>query len=111
MAPLLRLYGATVCTARSAHDGYDLLQAWGPQVLLSDLAMPEEDGYGFITRVRALPEPLNQITAIAITGRADAADRARAIASGFTSLIRKPVPIAALVGVLRVCIRQQKEIA
>jgi CheY-like chemotaxis protein len=109
LAELLRFYGATVCTARSAYDGYDLLQSWRPKVLLSDLAMPDQDGYGFIKRVRALPGPLNQIIAIAVTGRTDAAERARAITSGFTSLVPKPVSIRALIGIMRVCIRQQAD--
>ena len=85
-------YGATVVTAASAAEGLQELIDKSPDVLVSDIGMPDEDGYMFIKKVRALEdENQRNITAIALTAFTRAQDRMRALSSGFQNHVAKPV--------------------
>jgi two-component system CheB/CheR fusion protein len=65
-----------------------------PDVLLCDIAMPGEDGYAFMRKLRALPSPrLAAIPALALTALAHDDDRERALAAGFQMHVAKPVDI------------------
>ena len=69
-------------------------------VLISDIGMPEEDGYALIRRVRALPMPAGAIPAIALTAFSAAADIERALAAGFDQHLGKPVDSEQLIHAL-----------
>ncbi len=73
----------------------------GPHVLLSDIGMPDGDGYELIRRVRELPEERGGRTpAAALTAYAGPADRARALAEGYHLHVAKPVEPAELAAVV-----------
>jgi len=91
--------GATVATAASADDALTILENWDPDALISDLAMPDHDGYDFIAKVRAR-ERSAKIPAVALTAYARVEDRVRALAAGFQKHISKPVDPAELVAVM-----------
>jgi CheY-like chemotaxis protein len=94
---LLEGWGAVVATADSVADALARLRDFRPHVLLSDLAMPGEDGYELIRQVRALPAGEGgDVRAAALTGLASDDDRRRAIAAGFQEHLRKPVDPPAL---------------
>lgn len=85
-------YGATVVTAKSAEEGLQQLIEKSPDVLVSDIGMPDEDGYMLIKKIRALEdENKRNVTAIALTAFTRAQDRMRALASGFQNHVGKPV--------------------
>ena len=89
---------AQVMTATSADEAFHAIAKWKPDVLISDIGMPEEDGYSLITRVRNLEvEPVRQIPAIALTAFAREEERTRALNAGFQMHIPKPVELAKLV--------------
>jgi CheY-like chemotaxis protein len=67
---------------------------------LSDIAMPGEDGYALIRKVRALESPARMLPAAAFTASATAADRARALLAGFQAHIPKPVEPSELAAVV-----------
>jgi len=96
---ILEAQGADVQTAGSVREALALLEEHGPpDVLVSDIAMPEQDGYELLRIVRALPPELGgQVPAIAITAHARREDRDRVLAAGFTEYIAKPVDPATLV--------------
>ena len=97
----LTYYGATVITAVSAADGFQQLQDKNPDVMVSDIGMPDEDGYSFIRKVRtASSEETKDIPAIALTAFARARDRMRALSSGFQNHVAKPVEPDELVTVI-----------
>lgn len=97
----LREHGAQVRVASNCRDGIALLQQWRPDVLLSDISMPEEDGYSFIRRVRASPvEDGSRVIALALTAMAGADDRLHALMAGYDGHIAKPVDLEGLVGTL-----------
>jgi PAS domain S-box-containing protein len=83
--------GAEVATAANAAQGLDLLQRFRPHVLVSDIGMPEEDGYSLIQRVKALPGSAASIPSIALTAFTRAQDKTKALAMGFTTHVSKPV--------------------
>jgi len=89
----LRDQGATVTTARSSAEARLALSTQTPQVVVSDVRLPDEDGYSLVASMRALPSTA-RIPAIAVTGQAGAAARARALAAGFDRHIAKPVDLA-----------------
>lgn len=92
---------AEVRTAASAAEGLDVLDAWSPDLLVSDIGMPREDGYEFIKRVRARgPERGGNVPAVALTAYARYEDRMRALASGFQMHVAKPVEPAELLMVV-----------
>jgi CheY-like chemotaxis protein len=92
---------AEVITAGSAPEALEAIVKLRPDVLLSDLGMPEEDGYALIDRVRALPaERGGQIPAAALTAYARAEDRANVLRSGFQLHVPKPFEPQELVAVV-----------
>ncbi|MGE0130785.1 MAG: PAS domain-containing protein [Blastocatellales bacterium] len=96
VATLLSQYGARVTAASCAAEAFDKLcegEAGNrPDVLVSDISMPDEDGYMLIERVRQLaPEEGGKIPAIALTAFERPSDRIKALASGFSMHVPKPV--------------------
>jgi CheY-like chemotaxis protein len=94
--------GAEVDCAASVRQAFELLAVARPQVIISDIEMPEENGYSFLRNLRSvLDEDGGKTPAIALTGRALPEDRARALASGFNLHMAKPTTPAALLQALR----------
>ena len=92
---------ATVRTAGSAAEAFDLLRSERPDVLVSDLGMPDEDGFSLIRRVRALgPEQGGSIPAIALTAYARSEDRLKTIMAGFQTHVAKPVDAVELLALV-----------
>ncbi|MCY6490202.1 PAS domain S-box protein [Leptolyngbya sp. GGD] len=83
-------FGATVAIAHSAAQAYGIFQQFVPDVLLSDIGMPEEDGYSLLQRIRQLPQG-QSVKAIALTAFAKPEDCDRALGSGFQAHLAKPV--------------------
>jgi PAS domain S-box-containing protein len=93
----LNSYGAEVITAAGALKALDALASEEIDVLVSDINMPEVDGYELIRRVRAMkPEQGGRIPAVALTAYARAEDRLRALKSGYQTHMPKPVEPAEL---------------
>jgi CheY-like chemotaxis protein/two-component sensor histidine kinase len=89
---LLERCGCLVTTATSATEAFESLQDHLPDVLVSDIGMPREDGYSLIARVRALPANSGgAIPAIALTAYAAVTDAERMILSGFQIHLAKPL--------------------
>jgi len=88
---VLTRIGAHVRTAASVSDAMLALDALRPQLLICDIAMPGEDGYTFIRKVRAGGGPYRAVPALALTALARQEDRDRALAAGFQLHVGKPV--------------------
>jgi CheY-like chemotaxis protein len=90
--------GAEVKSCTSAREALNELVEWRPDVILSDIAMPDEDGYSFINRVRSLPQNEGGNTpAAALTAYARDEDRRQALAAGYQMHIAKPIGAGQLV--------------
>jgi signal transduction histidine kinase/ActR/RegA family two-component response regulator len=105
VADILRGAGAHVDCAASASEAMSKFEAAVPDALLSDIGMPEENGYDLIRRVRALSiEAGGGVPAIALTAFARPEDRSRALAAGYQMHLTKPVEqdqlLAALSGLV-----------
>lgn len=98
---ILEEVGARVEIASSASEALDMVAARKLDVILSDIAMPVEDGYSFIRKVRAMAPDLNGNTpAVALTAFARPEDRLIAIQAGFHAHVSKPVDRAELLAVV-----------
>ena len=97
---LLRGVGAVVASEHSASAAYAVLQRDDTDVVLSDIAMPGEDGYTFVRRVRQTPGAMRSLPAIAITARASEHDRQRALDAGFDRFLTKPLDVALLISTI-----------
>ena len=97
LATLLEVRHATVSRAGSAAEGLERVIQDQPSVVVSDIAMPGEDGYSFMRRLRSLPQEQGGATpTIALTAFSQPRDRAEAVAAGFTCYLPKPVDLALL---------------
>lgn len=97
----LEQYGATVKAVTSPHLVLEVLAMWQPDVLLSDIAMPDMDGYKLIHHIRSKPpEQGGEIPAIALTAYAGEINQQKALRAGFTAHITKPVEPSHLAGVV-----------
>jgi len=93
--------GATVRTCGSAAEGFALMQQWRPDVLISDIEMPGEDGYALIRRVRALdPEHGGKTPAVALTAYGRIQDRMLALNAGYNMHVPKPADPAELTTII-----------
>ena len=93
LTEVLHTLGANVTAVGSARHAMERLTMHGADVVVSDISMPEEDGFSLIQRIRHLPGPLAEVPAIALTAFARADDRARAIEAGFQMHLTKPVEL------------------
>jgi PAS domain S-box-containing protein len=91
--------GCKVHTAGSADDAISLLREFRPDVIISDIGMPEVDGYEFLRRLKLLRETC-KIPTIALTAFARLDDRTRALDAGFLAHVPKPVEPADLVATI-----------
>ncbi|MBE9179432.1 PAS domain S-box protein [Oculatella sp. LEGE 06141] len=95
---ILEQQGATVATASSVTEAIAHMQRSLPDVLISDIGMPDEDGYSLIERVRAIAiEQGKEIPSAALTAYARTEDQARALAAGFQAHLTKPIEPTELV--------------
>ena len=83
-------YNAQVTSAASAREALQGITELKPNILISDIAMPQQDGYSLIRQVRNLTEQIRQIPAIALTGQASVEARNLALKAGFSTHIAKP---------------------
>ena len=98
---ILARAGADVRTCRSAGDALGLLRQWRPDVLVSDIEMPGEDGHTLIRKVRALPADEGRTTpAIALSAYGRSQDRLRSLAAGFNMHVPKPVDPGELTAII-----------
>jgi CheY-like chemotaxis protein len=92
--------GAEVTAAGSAAEALEAISVGVPDLLISDIGMPNEDGYELMLRVRALPdESGGRVPAIALTAYARVEDRMQALRVGYQMHVSKPVELAELVAV------------
>jgi signal transduction histidine kinase/ActR/RegA family two-component response regulator len=88
----LGIYGIKVQSAASAGDALEKIRELKPDVMVSDIGLPGEDGYDLIRKVRSLPvHDGGQIPAIALTGYVSVQDRNLALAAGYQDHLPKPV--------------------
>ena len=92
----LRTTGALIRSADSARRALEVLDSDGADVIVSDIAMPEQDGLWLIRRIRSLPGAVSRIPAIALSALARSEDRSRAVAAGYQMHLAKPVQLAEL---------------
>ena len=86
------MLGAEVATAASVADALNRFAALQPQLLLSDIAMPQQDGYALIQAIRALsPAQGGQVPAIALSAFADRTTQQQTFAAGFDWHVAKPI--------------------
>ena len=98
---ILENHRATVETATSPRSALARIEDDPPHILLSDVGMPGEDGYKFVAAVRALPDPVRRIPAIAVTAFARPEDRIKALRAGYNMHVAKPVDFIELLTVIR----------
>jgi signal transduction histidine kinase/CheY-like chemotaxis protein len=93
MVAMLQDYGAHVCAVESASAAMTVLNGDGfePDVLISDVGMPDIDGYALVREIRNLPSDRRKLPAIAVTAYANPEERVRALVAGYQSHIPKPV--------------------
>lgn len=101
LAVVLEKLGARVTAVESVAEALPALQQLRPDVLISDIGMPGEDGFTLIQRVRALPpEQGGQTPAAALTAFARVEDRVKALRTGFQNHLSKPIEPMELVSVI-----------
>ena len=107
LGTMLKQQGAQVSSAASAKDAFSLFCEKLPDVVISDLGMPDEDGYELIQKIRALSQQAGGTTpAIALTGYATRKDRERSLASGYQLHIAKPIEQSELISAISALIKK-----
>jgi CheY-like chemotaxis protein len=92
--------GAVVTSVGSVDEALMALKAENPQVILSDIAMPDQDGYDLIRQVRGLGHSAKDLPAVALTAFAHKDDRLRVMLAGFQVHVPKPVDPHELVAII-----------
>ena len=93
--------GAQVLAAESVQDALRKLKNFRPDVLVSDIGMPGEDGYDLLRKIRGLPRELGGATpAVAVTGYFRDEDRAATRNAGYQAVTRKPVDLDELLTII-----------
>lgn len=104
-------YGAEINLARSATEALKAVREWRPDVIISDIGMPREDGYEMMKKIRALnPEGGGQVPAVALTGYASGEDESRALSAGYQTHLAKPVNLRKLAHTVDRLVQQTKKI-
>ena len=99
LSTIFRREGASVTTAASADEALARAAEKRPHIIVSDIGMPDVDGYQLLQQLRILPG-LGDIPAIAISGYASEEDRERALSVGYLALVPKPIDVEILFGLI-----------
>jgi CheY-like chemotaxis protein len=98
----LRSYGASVILSKSSTDALQQIVAETPDLLVSDIGLPNMDGYELLNKIRSeLPQNVRAIPAVALTAFVNPSHRNRSAAAGFQAHIAKPVALPDLISTLR----------
>jgi signal transduction histidine kinase len=100
LSTIFRREGANVTTAASAAEALDRAATRRPHIIVSDIGMPDVDGYQLLEQLRLLPE-LTDVPAIAISGYASEDDRERALSVGYLALVPKPIDVDVLFNLIQ----------
>jgi CheY-like chemotaxis protein len=100
LSTIFRREGATVTTASSAGEALSRAITNRPHIIVSDIGMPDVDGYQLLEQLRILPG-MNNVPAIAVSGYASEEDRERALAVGYLALVPKPIDVDVLFGLIQ----------
>jgi CheY-like chemotaxis protein len=104
---LLEQCESVVSTAASAAEAFALIEQEPFDVLISDVGMPDEDGYSLIGRVRSLGSARAALPALALTAYARAEDRTQALRAGFNMHLAKPIDPGELLVVIETLVRNR----
>jgi CheY-like chemotaxis protein len=99
LSTIFRREGATVATASSAAEALSRAITNRPHIIISDIGMPDVDGYQLLEQLRLLPG-LRDVPAVAVSGYASEEDRERALAVGYIALVPKPIDVDLLFGLI-----------
>ena len=110
-AEILQMAGAVVDSAASAAEAVSAYRRSRPDVMVSDIGLPSEDGYSLIRKIRALEKEqgATPVPAIAVTGYAQAEDHARVHEAGYQRHLAKPVEPGVLIGMIASIVREPRE--
>jgi signal transduction histidine kinase len=92
----LMRFGADVRASDSAASALETIASWQPNVIVSDIGLPEMDGYDFMRELRKLEGDAKRIPAIALTGYAGAIDESKALNAGYELHFSKPINLSEL---------------
>jgi PAS domain S-box-containing protein len=110
LATSMKHAGGLVMAAASASHARDVLTHFTPDVLLVDIAMPQEDGYAFLRQLRASGTPPSRAPALATTALAGEIDRANIREAGFTDHLVKPLDFERLIHLIRELASSSREV-
>ena len=109
MRIMLDTHGAHTVVATTASEGLAVLRATRPEVVLSDISLPDHDGYEFVKRIRALPaEEGGETPAVAVSAHVYTAHRERAFDAGFQAFLAKPLTPDSLVGCVKSMVERSR---
>ncbi|MDB9524880.1 PAS domain-containing protein [Oscillatoria sp. CS-180] len=110
LSTLLEQYGAQVVAVKSGREALACLASFKPDVLISDLSMPDMDGYVLLRQIRALSSQQNKpVPAIALTACARQEDENSARANGFQKHIAKPVNVDTLIQAVSEIVKSNRQ--
>jgi CheY-like chemotaxis protein len=97
MKLILNGWGCTVSSAANVQEAFTVVELWQPDIILSDVGLPLEDGYTFMRRLRRLERSRGgRIPAVAVTAFSSESDRQMATTAGFDEHVSKPVYFSVL---------------
>ena len=109
MRMVLRSSGADVRAATDAEEAFEQVEQWQPDILVSDIGLPGDDGYALIQKIRAREAQRGRsIPALAVSAHARSEDRTRALAAGFQMHVAKPLEPADFVAAIAHLLGQQE---
>ncbi len=106
---VLEQHGAIVTALTAASDALATIPRFQPAIVLSDIGMPDIDGYMFLRQLRSLPSPQGQIPAIALTAYASEYDQQQALAAGFQCHLAKPIDTTTLLTAIASLVSNEPE--
>jgi len=106
---ILDTHGAQTAVAATAAEGLTVLSAIRPEVVLSDISLPDHDGYEFVRRIRALPANEGGDTlVVAVSAHVYTAHRERAFDAGFQAFLGKPINPETLVACVKAVVERAR---
>jgi PAS domain S-box-containing protein len=104
----LQSYGASVLVAASAAEALQQIACKEPDILVSDIGLPNMDGYQLLSKIRSeMPEPVRHIPAIALTAYANVEHKERSKLAGYQAHVSKPVALPDLVSILARVVKEK----